>query len=372
MCEEASLAIVFLTRREGGHMGGRAIRRLEAMSERAERDRRLIDPASPADHMAARRLADRHELAEPIPGLFTRPAHWGALSPCDRALHLMRSCAGRHPGWTFTGAAGLLAHGVEVPYALVFPLQVAVARGSIPQAGPHLRFRRASFAESEPASGCRVAPFWACAADCLRVAPFSLGLAVADAVLRHTGMPAHELGRLLQGTGAHRPGIRRAMLIASHVDARAENGGESYARGLMIEEGFLIPDLQVELVDPVDPSRCFRVDQFWLLPSGGRIIGELDGKEKYRSVELLQGRTTTEVFLEERQRESRLTLLGYPVLRYTYDDLLVPARLIRLLEAAGIPRSAEASRAWWRAWLRATGSLCDLPLIRPAALAEDP
>lgn len=353
-------------------MGGKAMRRLAQQAARTERAGCLIIPKTGADRMVSRRATLKGEYVNPIPSLFARRLFWQGLSPSQRALHLMRSCLERHPTWVFTGAAGALAHGLDVPHGLIFPMGAIIERGSMPYESPCLRFVRRAGVASDVIEGCRVAPLWACVADCLRGTSFPMGLAVADAALRYTGASVRDMMSHLSRCGSHRCGIRRALLIASHADARAENGGESFARALMIEEGFMLPDLQVELTDPVDPSHRFRVDQFWRLPRGGGVIGELDGKEKYWNPKMMQGRSTLGTVLDERQRESRLTLLRYPVLRYTFADLLVPARFIRLLEAAGIPRSEDASRAWWRSWLRATGRQRDLPLIRPAALAGDP
>ena len=47
---------------------------------------------------------------------------------------------------------------------------------------------------------------------------------------------------------------------------------------------------------------------------------------------------------------ARLTLLGHPVLRFTYQDLLHPIRLSRALESAGIPRDHVEARRWHDAW----------------------
>ena len=353
-------------------MGGKAMRRLAQQAACAECAGRLIIPRTRSDRMASQRATLKGEYVNPIPSLFARRPFWDGLSPSQRALHLMRSCLERHPTWIFTGAAGALAHGMDVPHGLNFPLRAIIERGSVPHEGPCLRFTRRAEAASEVIEGCRVAPLWMCVSDCLRGASFPMGLAVADAALRHTGVSAQDMMSHLNRRGCRRHGIQRALLIASHADARAENGGESFARALMIEEGFMLPDLQVEFADPVDPSHRFRVDQFWRLPHGGGMIGELDGKEKYRNPGMMQGGSTLGTVLDERRRESRLTLLGYPVLRYAFADLLVPARFIKLLEAAGVPRSEDASREWWGSWLRATGRLRDLPLIRPAALAGDP
>ena len=71
---------------------------------------------------------------------------------------------------------------------------------------------------------------------------------------------------------------------------------------------------------------------------------------KYHDPDLTNGEDAVEVLVRERQRESRLTLLGYPVLRFTYDDLSHPARLHHLLRTAGIPQDSSRARQWHKTW----------------------
>ena len=121
-------------------------------------------------------------------------------------------------------------------------------------------------------------------------------------------------------------------------------------RAYLIAQGYQIPELQVEFPNPTDPAHPYRVDFYWGLIGPRGTIGEFDGMGKYRDPQLLNGRTTIEVLVAERQRESRLTLLGHPVLRFTYQDLLHPIRLSRALESAGIPRDHVEARRWHDAW----------------------
>ena len=40
----------------------------------------------------------------------------------------------------------------------------------------------------------------------------------------------------------------------AYADGRSENGGESIVRGIMIDLGFALPELQVEIEDPLCPE----------------------------------------------------------------------------------------------------------------------
>lgn len=106
----------------------------------------------------------------------------------------------------------------------------------------------------------------------------------------------------------------------------------------MIEGGWETPDLQVEIDDPEHPGNPYRVDFLW--PHLTKpVIGELDGLEKYRAAKTEDDEQhALNVMMRERQRESRLSLAGFTVMRFTMEDVNVPERLYRKMELAGIPR----------------------------------
>lgn len=73
------------------------------------------------------------------------------------------------------------------------------------------------------------------------------------------------------------------------------------------------------------------------------MIGELDGKGKY-TLQSGEAREPVDPFVAERQRESHLTMLGHKVLRFTFDELKNPGKLVEKMRLAGIPRRPD--------WLR--------------------
>lgn len=333
-------------------MGRRVQQRVDLALDDAERRGRCACPAH-QEVRAFQRRVGAGGLVSPHPGLFVHAGYWNSLRPPERAVHLMQALSIKHPGWVFSDAAACVLHGLDVPYELLHPLQAHTASCSSPKQRGLVMVRAGYHGPSIQLKGVRVAPFRRCVADCLLRATFQLGLAIADAAMRLMCCPhTSDLLLSLEREIAGRPGARRARIIAFHADARAENGGESRARAVMIEAGFPPPELQVEFEDPVEPGRRYRVDQFWRLEDGSGRIGELDGKVKYVDPTMAPF-GPVEALLAERRRESRLTLCGYPVIRYTMDDVRVPARLVRILEAAGIPRDHEAARAWRERWLAA-------------------
>ena len=71
--------------------------------------------------------------------------------------------------------------------------------------------------------------------------------------------------------------LRRLCLFKNGL---SENGGESFARGTMIDLGFMVPELQHEFVAPNSRVK-YRCDFLWRVSGGGLIVGELDGYDKY-------------------------------------------------------------------------------------------
>lgn len=331
-------------------MGGgphRAVqRRLDALLDDAER-RHTLAHATRGDIEAFNRRARKGHICTPARHLYARSSYWDGLSPREQALHVIRAEAARHPRWAFRSTSAALVWGIDVPYPLIgSPCAIA---GRIHQLDGYDLREPSPFDHIEHCHGIPVTSFWDTVMECLRGTPFSYGLAIADSALRLTGgMRDDLLERLAEAP--RQTGIQQAHFIASYADGRAENGGESRVRAYLIARGYLTPDLQVELSNPVDPLDTFRVDFYWAVSEEQHVAGEFDGMLKYQDARLLGKNTTIGALVAERQRESRLTLLGLPVLRFTYEDLIHPVRLDRLLHAAHIPQDLDAARTWRERW----------------------
>ena len=328
----------------------RVQRRLEEEFRWSAAEETCLVPHSRADAAALRRRAAAGEVVEPSQGIFLPAPYWDALAPTERAIHLMVGLAQKHPSWSFHGASAALAWGLDVPYSLALPVQVMAAR---PPAHPteEVRVRQLPRpVRTVVRCGLNVSEPLEAVTECLLEAPFPSGLAVADAALRQFGWTREELLGYLGSEAKGRTGVRCARITASLADARAENGGESRARAFFIMHGFMLPELQVEIHDPTDSARVFRADFFWELPDGRGIIGEHDGMQKYTDEGMLAGRTAVDVLVAERQRESHLTLAGYPVVRFTPADLRDSERMEGLLRAAGVPHDSWAALDWAEAW----------------------
>ena len=82
------------------------------------------------------------------------------------------------------------------------------------------------------------------------------------------------------GFGSNADPIFRLRRLCCFANGLSENGGESFARGTMIDLGFMVPELQHEFVAPNSGVK-YRCDFLWRVPGGGLIVGELDGYDKY-------------------------------------------------------------------------------------------
>ena len=330
------------------------MRVLSALSKAGERGEPYV-PLDRKDVVWLRRHALAEKIVEVAPRVFFKRHVWDALGRGERARAIIGGLAASPFAWGFWGYDAALVWGLEVPNDLLDGRYLVAS--SIPSSlkGPVHLARRERMGPMEDVDGVEVTSFWRTVEDCLLRAPFSYGLAIADSALRISGESREDLAVRLRRDAAGRHGYRRATVIASYADGLSENGGESRFRAFFIAYGFEVPELQVEFEDPLEPGKTYRVDYLWHLDDGSLLAGELDGKEKYLVDAGKDAKISVEAFSAERQRESRLTLLGIKVLRFAFAELKDPAVLIEKLGRAGVPRSAERSGDWYALWSGAGG-----------------
>lgn len=140
------------------------------------------------------------------------------------------------------------------------------------------------------------------------------------------------------GFSRGRARLERALAFA---DGRSESPGESWARVLMHELGFEMPELQHEYRLP--DGRVFRTDFRW--PSIG-LAGEFDGLAKYRSAELRAGRSAEQIVVEEKEREDGVRSTGDGMLRLVWGDVRDRRRFAHRLEGAGVPRARRRGMSY--------------------------
>lgn len=318
----------------------RRARLLANVLDAAERVQRcaVITPTDPT-YQIARAHVRKGLLVNPFLLLYARAGYWKDLDKGARALHVLYGAQQTHPAWVFCCYSAALVHGLSVSHHLVRYVHVHASRLSHARNANGVVRHCTRASDPCTVSGLQVTDRDQTLLDCLVDAPLPEGLALADSALRFSHGTAEGLIKRLTHLGKGRRGLARAVQVAGLADARAENGGESILRGKIIVEGFMPPtDLQVPLPDVTNRHRSFRADMLWRLDDGTRIVGEFDGSGKYQNKEMLGDRSTLDVLLAERQRESRITALRMPVMRFTWKDLHTSGNVARILDAFGIPR----------------------------------
>lgn len=302
-----------------------------------ERQMRCVHARSRAEARLIAKFESRGLLECVSAGLYARPDYWAGLKARQKHLHRVRALALRHPDWTFCSYTAALVHGLSVSYRFLDDVHVWMPpSASSDVAGGVARHRMKTF-ERTVELGIPVTPIAQTVVDCLVMSSFSEGLIIADSALRAGPLTKGELQAAVVRCGRHRRGVALAKAVALCADGLSESGGESKARALMIERGWQVPELQVELPDLLELGRSYRVDFLWHV-DGRIVIGEFDGRIKGENVPIEAEVIRT--YFNERQRESRLALFDdCKIVRICWDDLDDPECFDRKLELAGVPRA---------------------------------
>ena len=316
--------------------------RLSDMLDAAERAARCLVLTLQADQRAARRR-DR-EILLLAPRICVRAVYWRKLGPKQKVIHLARALAKIHPDWMFTHTTAAVLHGLYVSYAdiqkdgkpllhvqgksetLVYP-EFTVKCGLFL---PEIRVKKQVL-------GLPAADAMTTALECACSLTFPKALAIADSADRFYGLGRGAMLSVIEQCGRGLRGIKTARRAFSHANPASENGGESIARGVMIEEGFQEPLVQVPVIDCIDGEE-YRTDFAWMDEVRAIALGELDGQEKLLNEEMRAGRSVAHAVRDERLRESRLTINGVKVVRFTMEIVENRQAFTNLLDAYGIPR----------------------------------
>ncbi len=308
----------------------------------AERRSRCLCVSSDRTRALLARRVHYGELVSPFPRVYARVGYWRSLDLGEQALHVARAAAMLHPDWVFCGTTAALAFGLQVSEpdpSVVHVLDTGLGHG---HGGVHVvrhSVGPGSGGMPEPVrlAGIATTPLCRTIADCLHDLPMPQGLAVADSAMHGYGLSQDDLRAFVEDVHFSR-GTRRALDTVTWADARSENGGESVARGTMIELGYRVPELQVVVQNPLEPRRTYRVDYAWDKDVVRPIFGELDGYLKYFGGSPLEP-LDERVLLDERKRESRLTLYDAAIMRFTFWEVKNRPRFDRLLASFGVPKA---------------------------------
>lgn len=166
--------------------------------------------------------------------------------------------------------------------------------------------------------------------DVARSWTFASAVVAADHALARGWATADRLAGELAATGPGR-GTRRAHRVLDVASGASESVGESLSRARIVELGLPAPELQHEVRD--EAGVVGRVD-FWWEHLG--LVGEFDGRMKYRVDGVVDHRALEDRVWEEKRREDRLRAAGLRVVRWTWDVAIDPDRLAGVLAGAGL------------------------------------
>lgn len=311
--------------------------RIDQLLTQAEQEGRCLIPPSTAIRKALlRRMGVT--VASPMPGLFARKKRWDELNRAQRHCEIIRALAIIHPDWTFCSFSAACLLRLEVSWRHLNV--VHVCSSTKPSARPGVRIQRHQIEPTGTVNqnGVSTTPPIQTVTDCLLQTGFADGMPIADSAISKLGLTREQLMGAAEKRAGARNGraVRTALTTLQYADARAESGGESVARAVMIETGFAPDQLQYELTDPLYSTETMRTDFAWERQARELTLGELDGLVKYTDQTMLAGRTTAETLVAERQREARLSLYGHPLLRFTMNEVRSAEMLAKKLQTAGI------------------------------------
>lgn len=319
-------------------MGRRGWEAAERLLDTAEAEARFAFAGGQAEARSLSRACVAGEAVEVSQGHYARASSFEALPQRARAMRLIRAMARKHPEWVFAPFSAVLIHGLQVTNRLTGIVHLAMgARENRSIRDARIKCHLIRDESYELVFGIRVTPLRATVLDCLCRASFPQGLAIADSALHWNLIDEEDLRRHVERAGYRRRGNRMARKVLRWADGRSENGGESMARAIMIDLGFVPPDLQVEIYDPMNPARSWRVDFHWALSDGGVVVGELDGKGKYMQGAVHDVVPAIAKLTQERVRESNINLTCTTVLRLSFAEAMDGGHMRRLLEKAGAP-----------------------------------
>lgn len=237
----------------------------------------------------------------------------------ERALHGARAVAAadRNPGCTiaFESAAALLGMALWDP----LPRHVNLI---VPERGWTGRRAQTSFRMGTLADHHVIQIGAPCTnpsrtwVDLARTSSLRQSLVAGDHGLRLGLFTVSSLRETLRESGRAR-GFRRAENALGLLDARRESPLESASSAYFVDHRLPLPVPQREFYDGAG-RLVARVDFWW---EASRLIGECDGRMKYR--------TADDLYLEKR-REDRLREMGLAMVRWGTQDLRSDALARRL------------------------------------------
>lgn len=277
--------------------------------------------------------ADLHHLRH---GVWVEHDLWQQWTPGQRhaaLVHATALCLTGEPVFCRTSAAAVWG----LPLIEPWPAAVRTLETSRRQRGSTLvRSHLGLDVEAVQIHGIRVTPVPRTVIDLARTGSLVSAVAAADHALRHDMCTPSDLSAEVAAIPRGGHGRAAAQLTVDLAEPESMSPGESLSRVQMFLLDLPRPRLQVAHHD--DEGRIGIVDFDW--PG---VVGEFDGKVKYRVPAGCSAEEAAEIVWREKLREDRLRR-GAQVARWTWQTALNPDALAATLARVGI--RATARNTW--------------------------
>ena len=310
---------------------------LERELDEAQSRRLCLWTANKSRQRTLARRARAGELQCVYKGLYVRPSYWQGLDAAERYRHIIRSLAAIHPQWVFCEMTAAAIFGINESTRHMKLVNIAVERNRYMHDYGLIRHHYMNVVQYEIVDGVRVTPLIRTVFDCMRKQSFPDALAIAESALRGRVVSKRTLQQHFAAMRGR--GKAEALLALRYATGRTENGGEAYALGVMLNERFMEPTLQEEMVYPFDLSHRDRVDFAWHTADGRLIVAELDGRVKYRDKTMFRDGDLSATVIAEKEREERIRLVADELVRFSFREAMERTPLVRKLVKAGVPRT---------------------------------
>lgn len=172
-----------------------------------------------------------------MPGMFARKPRWKELNRAQRHCEIIRALVIIHPDWTFCSFSAACLLGLEVSWRHLNVVHVCSSTKPSARPGAHIQRHQIEPAGAIRRAGISVTPPIQTVTDCLLQTGFADGMPIADSAILKLGLAREQLMEAVEQRATARNGraIRTALTTLRYADARAESGGESVARAVMIE-----------------------------------------------------------------------------------------------------------------------------------------
>lgn len=272
-------------------------------------------------------------------GVWLPAAAWNPLTPGQRhATRVLATALLIEPEAVFCQAAAAAMWGL--PRIEAWPSRIDVlSTKQKPRSSSQLSQHTGRGCVPSVLNGIRVTPVARTIIDLARWHSLETAVSAADHALRERLCTLDDLVSEAADLPPRSKGRPMARLAADLADPAAESPGESLSRVQMFRHNLPRPRLQVPLGD--ERGVFGRGDFGW----GEDVIGEFDGKWKYRVPPGTGPSIAVDALWREKQREDRIRRSGKRVARWLYRDAVHGRPMVAILARAGI--RAVTPRAWF-------------------------